>query len=299
LFVVDAPDRLDRFLAARLPEHSRSKLARLIQEGLARVDGLPRRPGFGLRPGMVVAVEEVPQTAPHRLEPVSIPLDVRYEDEDLLVVNKPRGLASHPAPSQRSWTLVNALLARGHGLSGTAGAYRPGIVHRLDRETTGLMVVAKTDAVHRRLAEQIQTKRALRRYVCVLRGLPAQERFTVDAPIGIDPAHRKRRAVRPDGKPAVTHFRRLARLDAGTLLGASLETGRTHQIRVHAAAIGHPVLGDRVYGPDAGIETPVQLHAAYLAFEHPATGEAMSFFAEPPGDFLGCGHVGLSSVEPW
>lgn len=299
LFVVEEPARLDRFLADQMPEHSRSKLARLVDEGLARVDGLPRRPGFGLKPGMVVAIEEIGETAPHRLEPVAIPLDVLHEDGDLLVVNKQRGLASHPAPSQRSWTLVNALLARGHELSGVAGAFRPGIVHRLDKETTGLMVVAKNDFAHRILAEQIQTKRAERRYVCVLRGAPSQARFIVDAPIGLDPVHRKRRAVRPDGKPAVTHFRQLERLDLGALVAARLETGRTHQIRVHAAAIGHPVVGDRVYGPDSGLEHPIQLHAVYLAFAHPGTGKEYAFFVAPPEDFAGHDRVTMASVEPW
>lgn len=299
LFVVEEPTRLDRFLAGQMPEHSRSKLARLVDEGLARVDGLPRKPGFGLKPGMVVAIEEVGESEPHRLEPVAIPLDVVHEDDDLLVVNKPRGLASHPAPSQRSWTLVNALLGRGHELSGVAGTFRPGIVHRLDKETTGLMVVAKNDRAHRLLAEQIQDKRAERRYVCVLRGAPDQPRFIVDAPIGLDPVHRKRRAVRPDGKPAVTHFRKLERLDEGALVAARLETGRTHQIRVHAAAIGHPVLGDRVYGPDPAPDCAIQLHAAFLAFAHPSTGAPCAFFVVPPEDFAGWDHVSLDSVEPW
>lgn len=285
--IADGSERLDRFLAQRLPEHSRTKLVRLIDAGEVTVDGAPQKPSFKLEPGMTVSLPEPPETAAHDLTPADIPLEVVYEDAAMLVVNKPRGLASHPAASLGEPSLVNALLARGTPLSEVGEAFRPGIVHRLDKETTGLMVVAKTDSAHVSLARQMEGKTAERRYLALVAGDVERERFLIDMPIGRDPKHRVRMAVVPDGKPARTHVKRLARLEAGTLLACRLETGRTHQIRVHLAYHAMPVIGDALYAPRAVREGPLQLHAAYLALDHPVDGRRMAFRAAPDASFLG------------
>jgi 23S rRNA pseudouridine1911/1915/1917 synthase len=298
-FVAESSERLDRFLAQRLPEHSRTKLAKLIDAGEVTVDGQAQKPSFKLEPGMKVALSEPPETPAHDLTPAEIPLDIVYEDDVLLVVNKPRGLASHPAASLNEPSLVNALLARGTKLSEVGEAFRPGIVHRLDKETTGLMVVAKTDTAHVTLARQIEGKSAERRYVAVVGGNVERERFLIDMPIGRDPKNRIRMAVVPDGKFARTHVKRLARLDAGTLLACRLETGRTHQIRVHLAYHAMPVLGDAIYAPKALREGPMQLHAAYLAFDHPTDGRRLAFTAEPDEEFLGRGNYDAAALDPF
>jgi 23S rRNA pseudouridine1911/1915/1917 synthase len=284
--IADATERLDRFLARRLPRHSRARLAAHIQKGQVRVEGRVERPAFRLKPGMEVRVEPITDAPAHDLTPAPIPLDVRYEDEHLLAVNKPRGLATHPAPTLREPSLVNALLARGQELSSGSSPYRPGIVHRLDKDTTGLLVVAKSDAVHAALARQFERKTARRIYLAVVAGRLDQDRVVIDAPIGRDPRNRKRMAVLREGKPAVTHIRKLGALAEGTLLAAELETGRTHQVRVHLAFAKLPVLGDTLYAPRSDRSLPLQLHAALLEFDHPATGERLRVFAEPPEDFL-------------
>jgi 23S rRNA pseudouridine1911/1915/1917 synthase len=282
------PERLDRFLARLLPEHSRTKLARLIDEGLVLVDGKPAKPSLKLELGMTIELDEPPQTPAHDLTPADIPLDIVYEDDVLLVVNKPRGLATHPAASLKEPSLVNALLARGGDLSEAAGSFRPGIVHRLDKETTGLLVVAKNDAAHVELARQIESKMAQRGYLAVVGGYVSQERFTIDASIARDKRNRLRMTVDSKGKRAVTHCKLLRRLDKGALLAVRLETGRTHQIRVHLAAVGNPVLGDPLYATREMAEGhALQLHAAYLAFRHPTSGQLVHFSGEPPADFLG------------
>ena len=297
--VAETTERLDRFLAQMLPEHSRTKLARLIDAGEVTVDDVPQKPSFRLEPGMRVALAEPQDKAAHDLTPADIPLDVVYEDDALLVVNKPRGLASHPASSLNEPSLVNALLARGTRLSEVGEAFRPGIVHRLDKETTGLMVVAKTDAAHVSLARQMEGKTAERRYLALVAGVVERERFVIDMPIGRDPKHRVRMGVVPDGKPARTHVKRLARLDAGTLLACRLETGRTHQIRVHLAYHAMPVVGDVLYAPKAVGGGALQLHAAYLALDHPTDGRRMAFHAAPDGEFLARGSYDPSDLDPF
>jgi 23S rRNA pseudouridine1911/1915/1917 synthase len=300
----EAGERLDRALGPRLPELTRSAIQRLIEDGHARVNNAPARAGQKLRPGDHIAVE-VPAPRPTALEPEDIPLDIRYEDEHLLVINKPRDLVVHPAPGNRSGTLVNAVLAHaGDEILSVGGEERPGIVHRLDKDTSGLMVVAKTDAAQHDLQRQIQERTAERRYLAVVRGVPKFERAVVDAPIGRHPVDRKRMAVirpgaTPPGRPAQTRLQVLERFPGLALLEAKLETGRTHQIRVHCAYIGHPVIGDPVYdgavtrrdphlAPD--IRTAVEslggqaLHAYGLAFDHPATGERCAFRVPPPTD---------------
>lgn len=282
-----------------MPRHSRSKLAQLIAAGEVRVNGAATKPSHELKPGDAIEVLSEPAPERHNLEPADIPLNVLYEDAQLMVVDKPRGLAVHPAPSLKEPSLVNALLARDVQLSGAAGEFRPGIVHRLDKETTGLILVAKTDQAHAALARQIEHKTAERRYVAVVAGDLSQERFTIDAPIGRDEHYRVKMAVVQTGKPAVTHVKRIARLNAGTLLVARLETGRTHQIRVHLRAIGHPVLGDKLYAPKEFQTLPMQLHAAFVAFDHPATGERLSFYADPPEGFEGRELVHRAAVDPF
>lgn len=246
---------------------------------------------------MVVALDAPLESAPHNLEPAEIPLEVAYEDDDLMIVNKPRGLAAHPAASLKEPSLVNALLARTQHLSTVGGDFRPGIVHRLDKDTTGLMVVAKNDEAHVNLSRQIESKSAERRYVAVVAGELDQERFDINAPMARDKKNRLKMAVDPKGKNALTHILRLGRSDAGTIIAARLETGRTHQIRVHLRAIGHPVIGDSIYAPKELAEGPLQLHAAYLALDQPKVGKRIAVYADPPADFLGADLVTREVVE--
>ena len=298
-FIAEGSERLDRFLARLMPEHSRTKLARLVETGEVKVDGEAQRPSFKLEEGMRVVLDEPKDKPAHDLTPADIALDVVYEDDALLVVNKPRGLASHPASSLHEPSLVNALLARGTRLSEVGEAFRPGIVHRLDRETTGLMVVAKTDAAHVALARQMEDKTAERRYLALVAGTVDRERFSIDMPIGRDPKHRVRMGVVPDGKPARTHVKRLKRLDAGTLLACRLETGRTHQIRVHLAYHAMPVIGDALYAPKAVGEGPLQLHAAYLGLDHPSDGRRLAFHAAPDAEFLARESYDPAMLDPF
>ncbi len=300
-------ERLDRFLAG-LPDLglTRARVQRLIERQLVLVEGRPARAAQRVRPGERVEVV-VPPPQPLEARPEEIPLDVVYEDADLLVINKPRGLVVHPAPGHPGGTLVNALLARCPGLraagwstpaqgaDGTWGeVIRPGIVHRLDKDTTGLLVVAKTPEAHLSLSRQLKERQVRREYLALVRGQPPDE-GTVDAPIGRHPVHRQRMAVVAGGRPARTHYRVLERFpppggegrrSGYALLAVRLETGRTHQIRVHLAHAGHPVAGDPVYGGrrgELGLEGQA-LHAARLAFVHPRTGEPVEFSAPPPPD---------------
>ncbi len=296
---VERGERLDKFLASAIADASRTRLVREIEAGRVSVNGEAQRASFRLSAGDVVELPELEATPAHDLTPADIPLDIVYEDESLLVVNKPRSMATHPSPGLKEPTLVNALLARRHPLSHEAGAFRPGIVHRLDKDTTGLLMVAKSDQVHRILAAEIADKRAERRYVACVVGDVERERFTVDAPIAVDPKNRIRMAVHQNGKQAITHVKRLRRIDAGTLIGARLETGRTHQIRVHLSAVGHPVLGDPFYAPEAYRKLPLQLHSAFLQFTHPVTGERLQFFQKPPSDFIAADLIASQMLEPW
>ena len=278
--------RLDAFLSAD-GALTRSQAARLIAEGRVRVNGKPAAKSARLSGGETVTVD-VPQLRETTLPPQDIPLDVVYEDDDVIVVNKPTGLVVHPAPGHPDGTLVNALLHHcGDSLSGIGGEKRPGIVHRIDRDTSGLIIAAKNDAAHLALSAQLKDHSLSRTYECLVTGNMKQDSGTVDAPIGRSSADRKKMAVVPTGRRAVTHWEVVARYPGVTHLRCRLETGRTHQIRVHMAYIGHPILGDTVYGakkPVPGL-TGQCLHAAGLRFVHPRTGEPVELHCPLPPEF--------------
>ena len=278
--------RLDAFLSAD-GALTRSQAARLIAEGRVRVNGKPAAKSARLSGGETVTVD-VPQLRETALPPQDIPLDVVYEDDDVIVVNKPTGLVVHPAPGHPDGTLVNALLHHcGDSLSGIGGEKRPGIVHRIDRDTSGLIIAAKNDAAHLALSAQLKDHSLSRTYECLVTGNMKQDSGTVDAPIGRSSADRKKMAVVPTGRRAVTHWEVVARYPGVTHLRCRLETGRTHQIRVHMAHIGHPILGDTVYGakkPVPGL-TGQCLHAAGLRFVHPRTGEPVELRCPLPPEF--------------
>jgi 23S rRNA pseudouridine1911/1915/1917 synthase len=307
-FVVqaEAGERLDLALQPHLAELSRSAIQRLIDDGFVRVDGKKSRPGHRLRRGERVTWTRPEAASPSSVTAEEIPLDIVFEDADLIVLNKPRGLVVHPAPGHGGGTLVNAVLAHaGEELTGIGGEERPGIVHRLDKDTSGLMVVAKTEPAYHSLQAQIQARTAERRYVAVVRGSPRFERATVDAPIGRHVTDRtKMGVIRPGSahthRAARTDLRVLERFPGLALLEARLQTGRTHQIRVHCAYVHLPVVGDPLYGSraagrDPGLAPEVRaairklegqaLHAYRLAFDHPGSGERVSFRSEPPADF--------------
>ena len=278
--------RLDAFLSAD-GALTRSQAARLIAEGRVRVNGKPAAKSARLSGGETVTVD-VPQLRETALPPQDIPLDVVYEDDDVIVVNKPTGLVVHPAPGHPDGTLVNALLHHcGDSLSGIGGEKRPGIVHRIDRDTSGLIIAAKNDAAHLALSAQLKDHSLSRTYECLVTGNMKQDSGTVDAPIGRSSADRKKMAVVPTGRRAVTHWEVVARYPGVTHLRCRLETGRTHQIRVHMAYIGHPILGDTVYGakkPVPGL-TGQCLHATGLQFLHPSTGEKITLTCPLPEEF--------------
>ena len=280
--IADRSERLDRFLARTLPAYSRTRLAGVISAGGVLVDGEAEKPAFRLEPGMEVELDQPGERAAHDLAPFSLALDIVFEDGDLIVVNKPRGLATHPAHTLNEPSLVNALLAHGAELSSGSASFRPGIVHRLDKDTTGLLVVAKNDKAHASLAAQIAAKTANRAYLALVPGVPDSERFEIDAPIGRDPRNRLRMAVDRNGRTALTNVRVVRRVTSGSLLAVRLSTGRTHQIRVHLSAVGYPIIGDRLYGGGTG---PLQLHAAALSFVHPSTAVPIAFTSRPPVDF--------------
>ena len=277
--------RIDAYLAEN-PELSRSKLSKLIKDGADMKNDRPCKPNTEVKAGdsMRILVQMADTgTLP---EPEDIPLDIVYEDDDLAVLNKPKGMVVHPAPGNESGTLVNALLYR-FGTLSEANGPRPGIVHRIDRFTSGLLVVAKNDAAHEALSRQFADHSAHREYVCLVHGNLKEDSGTVNAPIGRHHTDRKRMAVVENGRHAVTHWHVAERFGTETLLDVALETGRTHQIRVHMAYIKHPILGDDVYGspaPKLGLSGQA-LHGYRLTFAHPATGETMTFTAPVPEDF--------------
>ena len=287
----DIGKRLDIFVSETAGV-TRSAAQRLIEDEFVTVNGKPAAKNYRLRAGDNVETE-LPEPVPLDAEPQDIPLDIVYEDADLLVVNKPKGMVVHPAPGNPDRTLVNALLWHIRDLSGINGVMRPGIVHRIDKDTSGLLIVAKNDAAHLALADQIKAHSFEREYQAIVVGTPRDERGTIDAPIGRNPRDRKKMAVVPDGRPARTHYQLLERFDGFSHLSLTLETGRTHQIRVHMASIGHPVMGDEVYGAnrtrfekqEAKLISGQCLHAKRIGFVHPTTGEFLRFDSELPEYF--------------
>lgn len=290
--------RADVFLAAAL-SISRAAASRLLRDGHVSSSGKPVKPSQILPPGMHLSVE-LPAPQPLDAPARDIPLPIIYQDADIAVVDKPQGMVVHPAPGHGEDTLVNAALHHIKDLSGVGGALRPGIVHRIDKMTSGLLVVAKHDAAHQALARQLKDHTIRRTYLALVEGNLKEDAGTVSAPIARHRRDRKRMAVDPTGRPAITHWRVLARFGAYTLLEARLETGRTHQIRVHLASIQHPVAGDPVYGPKSNrLNLAGQaLHALRLELIHPATGQTMSFFAPPPPSFLAALRKAGWSGEP-
>jgi 23S rRNA pseudouridine1911/1915/1917 synthase len=284
----DVRQRLDKFVADAITDHSRTFLQDLIDSGRVLVNGVPARRSYKIGAEDVVTVS-VPSPEPDEILPEPIPLNLVYEDRDVIVLDKPAGLVVHPAPGHARGTLVNALLAHAPEMADN-GSNRPGIVHRLDKETSGLMVVAKNDRAKLALVAQWQDRSVEKGYVALVRGVVEPEVATIDAPIDRDPVNRKRMTTIATGRPALTHFRVARRFDGCTLLDVELETGRTHQARVHLAFIGHPIVGDSVYngavGPTGGRNALVSrqfLHASRLAFDLPG-GERMAFESDLPPD---------------
>lgn len=280
----DLTGRIDKVLGHFLSDVSRSQLQKWIEDGHVTVNGQVVKTKYKLKAGDVVKIiPEAPQTID--LEPEDIPLDIVYEDDDVIVVNKPAGMVVHPAPGHPGHTLVNALLYHSP-LSTINGEFRPGIVHRIDKDTSGLLMVAKNDLAHRSLAAQLKAKTNQREYVALVHGVIKEDQGTIDAPLGRSKKDRKKQAVVMDGRHAVTHFEVVKRYRHYTLVKCRLETGRTHQIRVHMAYIGHPLAGDPLYGPRKTLAGPGQyLHAGLLGFKHPRTGQEMTFTAPLPDYF--------------
>jgi len=318
-FIVSAEDagqRLDRFLASQLPALSRSKIQSLMEEGRVRVDGVALRASHRVEQGESVTIE-IPPPPPAGVAPESIPLNILYEDDDLAVVNKPAGMIVHPGAGADSGTMVGALLHRfggGRGLSAVGGPLRPGIVHRLDKGTSGAIVIAKNDAAHRKLVEDFRARRVQKTYLALLHGKLKENSGTVELPIARDLRRRSRMtARRRAGREARTDWRTRLRLDGFTLIEADLHTGRTHQIRVHFSALGCPVVGDTLYGAPrrerAGSETlpPLErnfLHSARLAFTHPTTGKRIEVRAPLPPELVnylktlgGATHIDPASID--
>ena len=283
----NAGQRVDAWLAANLEDVTRSAAQRLLEEGRVTCGGKPLAKNYKLNGTETVEVC-LPDPEPVDVLPQDIPLDVVYEDADVIVVNKPKGLVVHPAPGHPDGTLVNALLHHcGDSLSGIGGELRPGIVHRIDRDTSGLIIAAKNDSAHQKLAAQLQDHTLARIYHCIVTGNLREDSGTVNAPIGRHPVDRKKMAVVANGRPAVTHWTVLERFPGFTYVECRLETGRTHQIRVHMAHIGHPILGDTVYGnkkPVPGLQGQC-LHAVRLRFLHPRTGEMVELSCGLPEEF--------------
>jgi 23S rRNA pseudouridine1911/1915/1917 synthase len=292
----DAGQRLDQYLASILTDLSRSRIQQLILDGCVSVNDQKLKPSYKLKPGDRVDVRMPPATTT-QFSPEPIPLEIIYEDEDLIVINKPAGLVVHPGAGIGAGTLANALAYHFQQLSSGSGPLRPGIVHRLDKDTSGLLVVAKNDVVHERLAAQWRRREVEKTYVGLVYGIPTSTQGRIDAPLGRHPFHRIKMAVRPEnkGRPALTVYRVTETFSDAALLELQLKTGRTHQIRVHLAHIHHPIVGDEVYG--AGYKTKIKdpvvrdaidqlgrhfLHAATLRFQHPRTQHHLEFQSDPP-----------------
>lgn len=281
--------RLDKFVSEQLPDLSRTYLQQLIADGALLVDGFVRRPSFKVTPGQVVTLD-LPEVEVTEIVAEDIPLDIVFENEDILMVNKVAGMVVHPAAGHASGTLVNAVLHHAPEIS-IQGSTRPGIIHRLDKDTSGIMVVAKSDRAQTSLAEQWMDRRVKKRYLALAAGVVEEDTATIDAPIGRNPANRQQMATTRNGKNAITHFTVIERFDDCTLLDVTIETGRTHQIRVHLNFIGHAVVGDGLYGNKVSARIAEELelqrqflHASSLGFAMPGSGEDRVFEAPLPQD---------------
>ena len=281
--------RIDRYLSGVSPSFSRSYIQKLLKNGDILVDGQQVKSSYGVKEGDRIVVE-TPEAVEPEIQAEPMDLDILYEDQDVILINKPKGMVVHPAAGHYSHTLVNGLMYHCRDqLSGINGVMRPGIVHRIDMDTTGVLIVCKNDAAHNSIAAQLKEHSIVRRYQAIVHGKVKEDEGVVDGPIGRHPVDRKKMSINyKNGKPAVTHYRVLKRFDRYTYIECRLETGRTHQIRVHMASIRHPLLGDRVYGPSScpvpGLEGQT-LHAGVLGFIHPRTGEYMEFTAPLPSYF--------------
>ena len=283
-------ERIDKYLSEQLEDMTRSHIQKLIKENMVRVNGMTVKSNFKLSASDQIEVE-IPELKEPDILPENIPLDILYEDQDILVVNKPKGMVVHPAPGHYTGTLVNAIMYHcKDNLSGINGVMRPGIVHRIDMDTTGSLLICKNDRAHQALAEQLKEHSITRKYHAIVHGRLKEDEGTIDKPIGRHPIDRKKMSVHcTNGREAVTHYRVLKRFQQFTYIECQLETGRTHQIRVHMSSIGHPILGDQVYGP-AKCPYKLQgqtLHAKVLGITHPTTGEYMEFDAPLPDYFQG------------
>lgn len=292
LQVEDKADRIDRYLSQHLSDLSRSRIQQLIEQGQVQVnDKICTSKKVTVQSGDRISIT-IPEAKPLDLQPEAIPLDVLYEDDSLIIINKPAGLVVHPAAGHESGTLVNALLAHCTNLAGIGGVQRPGIVHRLDKDTTGAIAIAKTDQAHQHLQAQLKAKTAQREYLGVVHGAPSTDKGTIDQPIGRHPVDRKKMTILPvdkGGRTAITHWQVRERLGNYTLIYFQLETGRTHQIRVHSAHMGHSLVGDSVYGSgrSVGVNLPGQaLHAWRLRLQHPVSGEWIEAIAPLPPAFI-------------
>jgi 23S rRNA pseudouridine1911/1915/1917 synthase len=281
----ESPSRLD-VLVAEGCGVTRSQAARWIAEGLCLINGqAARKAGEAVKPGDAIAVT-IPEPKPDKAEKEDIPISILYQDQDIAVVDKPCGMVTHPAGGNTKGTLVNALLYALDGLSGIGGVQRPGIVHRLDKDTSGVLLVAKNDAAHLALSKQLKDRSVEKHYLAVVEGAMKEPKGRIDQPVGRSKKDRKRMAVTEGGRPSQTEWTVLEALKGATLLDVRILTGRTHQIRVHMQHIRHPVAGDPVYGLRGGVKAPrLMLHAHTLAFTHPRTGERMAFTAPPPREF--------------
>lgn len=293
-FNVDASgERLDKFLDRHCPDLSRSRLQALIAQGCVAVDGNAAKPSTRLRLRQIVELR-IPEPAPSALTPQRIPLNIAYEDAHLLVVNKPAGLTAHPSPGHPDNTLVNAVLALCPDLQGIGGSIRPGIVHRLDKDTSGLMVVAKNERAHKRLAEQLKRRMFTKVYIALVHGSVSPSEAVIEAPIGRANSDRKRMAIVQGGRDAATRYRVTQRFSAHTLVEVRPTTGRTHQIRVHFASLGYPLVGDATYGKPHPRLNRHFLHASTLGFRHPSDDEYREFSAPLPPEL----QVFLQSLTP-
>ena len=279
--------RIDSYIVDKNINLSRTAIKRLLDEGKILVNGKKQKPSYKPEVGDIITIE-IPEPEEVELKPQDIPIDIIYEDKDIIVVNKPKGMVVHPANGNPDGTLVNAILAKcKDSLSGIGGEIRPGIVHRLDKDTSGLLIIAKNDQAHINMSKQIQDRKVIKKYIALVKGVIGENTATIDMPIARSTKDRKKMAVDPKGKEAITHYKVLQRYDKYTLLEIKIDTGRTHQIRVHMSYIGHPVVGDMQYSNgknEFGIEGQM-LHSRYLEFDHPITGKRLKLEAPLPEYF--------------